>query len=180
MLCGVSLRNYSYNLTKVALFVSISFLSMRAGAFDSQDMPGDLDYTAVMTNTVFSNPDVERNIVYCHDMDGDGVDEIIVGTEIGTVYVIDPVDGSTIMNVTLPYRGIERFVAGNVDDDPEDVIDITDLVYLVDHMFNLGPAPPCRYEANVDGDSLNMVNIADLVYLVDYMFTGGPPPVACP
>ena len=32
---------------------------------------------------------------------------------------------------------------GNVDFDPSDVIDISDLVYLVDYMFNQGPAPLC-------------------------------------
>jgi PKD repeat protein len=71
-------------------------------------------------------------------------------------------------------------IAGNVDDDAGDVIDIADLVYLVDYMFDFGPAPLCLYEANIDGDSLNMINISDLVYLVDYMFTGGPEPVPCP
>jgi hypothetical protein len=70
---------------------------------------------------------------------------------------------------------------GNVNNLPGDVIDISDLVYLVDYMFTGGPAPTCGAEANVNGlgpdDGLD---ISDLVYLVDYMFTGGPPPAACP
>ena len=69
-------------------------------------------------------------------------------------------------------------IRGNVDYDPGDVIDISDLVYLVDYMFNGGPAPPCLEEADVDGSG--GIDISDLVFLVDYMFAGGPPPVACP
>ena len=69
-------------------------------------------------------------------------------------------------------------IRGNVDYDLGDVIDISDLVYLVDYMFTGGPTPECLDEADVDasGD----IDISDLVYLVDYMFNGGPPPVACP
>ena len=72
-------------------------------------------------------------------------------------------------------------IRGNVDYDPDDAIDIGDLVYLVDFMFTAGPPPPCWAEANVDGllDD-DAIDISDLVYLIDYMFTGGPPPVACP
>ena len=77
---------------------------------------------------------------------------------------------------------------GNVDNDTLDVIDISDLVYLVDYMFTGGPAPECWEEANVDGsapatppdDGPDDVDISDLVYLVDYMFTGGPAPLGCP
>ncbi len=43
-------------------------------------------------------------------------------------------------------------IRGNVDYDIGDAIDISDLVYLVDYMFNQGPAPLCWPEANVDGN----------------------------
>ena len=75
---------------------------------------------------------------------------------------------------------------GNIDMDPLDQIDISDLVYLVDYMFTGGPAPPCWPEANVDcSDDGNGVegpediDISDLVYLVDYMFNQGPTPCRC-
>ena len=71
-------------------------------------------------------------------------------------------------------------IRGNVDYDPGDVIDISDLVYLVDFMFNSGPVPPCCEESDIDGSGGSTIDIADLVHLVDYMFTGGPPPEACP
>ncbi len=69
---------------------------------------------------------------------------------------------------------------GNVDFDPGDVIDISDLVYLVDYMFTGGPVPPCWEEADIDGSGGDVIDITDLVYLVDYMFDGGPPPADCP
>jgi hypothetical protein len=69
-------------------------------------------------------------------------------------------------------------IRGNVDYDPGDAIDISDLVYLVDYMFTGGPPPPCAEEADMNADLAQ--DISDLVYLVDYMFTGGPPPLACP
>ena len=77
-------------------------------------------------------------------------------------------------------------IRGNVDYDPGDVIDISDLVHMVDYMFNGGPQPVCWEEANVDGsgdgppDGPEDIDISDLVHLVDYMFNGGPAPVACP
>ncbi len=57
-------------------------------------------------------------------------------------------------------------------------MDIADLVYLVNYMFQGGPAPVCDTEADVDGST--GLDIADLVYMVNYMFQGGPAPVACP
>ena len=57
--------------------------------------------------------------------------------------------------------------------------DISDLVYLVDWMFNGGPPPPVLLQADVDGSG-GIIDIADLVYLADFMFTGGPAPVCGP
>ena len=75
---------------------------------------------------------------------------------------------------------------GNIDGDPDDHVDISDLIYLADWMFSdygsddddHGPPPPCLDEADVDGSGSN--DISDLVYLVDFMFNGGPPPAPCP
>ncbi len=67
---------------------------------------------------------------------------------------------------------------GNVNGDSEDVVDITDLIYLVDYSFGTGPAPACDEEADVNGDGA--VDIGDVIYLVDYSFGSGPAPVACP
>ncbi|MFH1686882.1 MAG: lectin like domain-containing protein [bacterium] len=68
---------------------------------------------------------------------------------------------------------------GNVDGDAEDNIDIADLVYLVNYMFNGGATPPCMKEANIDGDVFGQIEITDLIMLVNYMFNGGPEPAVC-
>jgi gingipain R len=64
-------------------------------------------------------------------------------------------------------------ICGDIDDSGAD-IDIADLTYLVDHMFNEGPEPPVAAAANIDG--IPGLDIGDLVHLVDYMFTSGPAP----
>lgn len=78
-------------------------------------------------------------------------------------------------------------IRGNIDGDPADQIDISDLVTLVDYMYTGGPEPPCWSEGNIDGsdsgdgvDGPEDIDISDLVYLIDYMFTDGPGPPPCP
>lgn len=67
---------------------------------------------------------------------------------------------------------------GNIDWDVGGSTDVADLTFLVDYLFNGGPAPPCAGEADLNGDS--GTDVADLTYLVDYLFRGGSPPVECP
>ena len=69
-------------------------------------------------------------------------------------------------------------IRGNADGDPNDQINIGDLVYMVMYMFDGGPPPACMSEADFADDGL--VDIQDLMTLVQYMFQGGPPPPPCP
>ncbi len=66
---------------------------------------------------------------------------------------------------------------GNVDGSPDDAIDIGDLVFLVNYMFNDGAIPVCAEEADIDGNGAQ--DIGDLVTLVNYMFNDGPSPASC-
>jgi len=69
---------------------------------------------------------------------------------------------------------------GDIDhSDGSDPINITDIVWMINYMFQGGPGPICLEEANVNGDNIVM-DVADLIYLVDYMFRYGPPPPPCP
>ncbi|MDH3892805.1 MAG: hypothetical protein OEV49_17215 [candidate division Zixibacteria bacterium] len=77
-------------------------------------------------------------------------------------------------------------IRGNVDNDQDDLIDITDVVYLVDYMFQGGPAPLCLKEADIDGSTTldpsgetPEIAIGDLIHLVDFLFAGGRLPVPC-
>lgn len=70
---------------------------------------------------------------------------------------------------------------GNADGDPEDVVNIVDLNYVVTYLFGPpDPPPPCFDEGDVNADGA--INIIDLTYLVDYLFgiPPGSPPAACP
>ena len=87
-------------------------------------------------------------------------------------YEPDVVDGS----LTGRSCCVDR--RGNVNGDPEDQIDITDVLHLVNFMFNDGPDPGCWLEADLDAST--EVDISDLIYLVNYMFNGSYPPLMCP
>ena len=80
-----------------------------------------------------------------------------------------------------PYMGCCIGVTGNINGDVDDLLDISDRLYMVDYFFEdpAGPAPVCWEEADVDGSG--SVDISDLLYLVDYFFAepGGPPPLIC-
>jgi len=66
---------------------------------------------------------------------------------------------------------------GNVDGDPNDETNVSDLTYLVAYLFQAGPTLPCDEEGDVDDSE--KVNVSDLTYLVAYLFQGGPPPLPC-
>ncbi|MDZ4723137.1 MAG: hypothetical protein SGI97_04440 [candidate division Zixibacteria bacterium] len=60
--------------------------------------------------------------------------------------------------------------AGNVDCDPEDVIDISDLTYMIDNLF-ISLVPFCCDEAgNADDDPNGDVDISDLTRMIDHLF----------
>jgi len=73
---------------------------------------------------------------------------------------------------------------GNANGDATDQVNVSDVTYLVEHLFGvpLGPAPTCQSEANANGDPAEMVNISDITYLVDFLFgiPLGPVPPVCP
>jgi hypothetical protein len=66
------------------------------------------------------------------------------------------------------------YVPGDVDWDGE--VAIGDLVWLVEYMFQSGPAPPIMEACDLNGDCIKP-DISDLVYLVEYMFDGGDSPL---
>jgi M6 family metalloprotease-like protein len=73
--------------------------------------------------------------------------------------------------------GCCRNNTGNVDGDPDDIVDISDLSIMVDYLFNSGTLSSCAEENDVDKSG--SVDIADLSTLVDFLFFSGSLP-ACP
>ncbi len=68
---------------------------------------------------------------------------------------------------------------GNVDNDPTDDVNISDLTLLVSILFQGAAPPACEGEANVDAGVDGSYNISDVTYLVGYLFQGGPEPRPC-
>jgi hypothetical protein len=73
--------------------------------------------------------------------------------------------------LTIKYVQFE-FLRGDVNHD--EIVDVTDVVYLINHLFIGGP-PPYPY-ASGDATCDAVVNAADVVYLINFLFIGGPPP----
>jgi hypothetical protein len=70
-------------------------------------------------------------------------------------------------------------LTGNVDNDPEDFIDIGDLTALIDYLFISGRQIECIAEANIDGSTDNVVDIGDITRLIDYLFIENQLPAPC-
>jgi hypothetical protein len=114
------------------------------------------------------------------------VGSLILGSTIGQTVA----GQSTIGDLTLNSGFQQNFeteselccnppIRGNIDYDVAEIIDISDLMYLIDFMFLSGPAPVCFEEADVNASGTEPLDISDLVWLIDYMFIGGPPPFPC-
>lgn len=69
---------------------------------------------------------------------------------------------------------------GNVDGDPNDLMSIVDLNFMINRLFRGGPLPPCPQEANVNSSPDELMTILDLNFLINRFFRGGPLPGPCP
>jgi hypothetical protein len=63
------------------------------------------------------------------------------------------------------------------DADGNSIINISDAVFLINHIFGGGAAPNPLCHGDADGSSI--VNISDAVFLMNYIFGGGQAP-HCP
>ena len=65
------------------------------------------------------------------------------------------------------------------DLDYDAIICVVDLVYMVDFLFNYGPAPKPELVVG-DLNCNHAVNVVDLTYFVEYLFFNGPIPCGNP
>jgi hypothetical protein len=69
-------------------------------------------------------------------------------------------------------------MSGNIDGDPDGLVDIGDLTALITYLYvPPNSAPPCMPEANIDGDIGGLVDIGDLTALISYLYV---PPNSAP
>jgi len=71
-------------------------------------------------------------------------------------------------------------ITGNIDGDPDDMIDISDVTALIDYLFLTFTPPECMEEANVNGTPDATVDVSDLMALIGYLFLSFAPPSPCP
>jgi hypothetical protein len=88
-------------------------------------------------------------------------------------------EGWYLDDIVVDQAGCCRDIAGNVDGDAEELIDIGDLTRLIDYLYISNIEPECLSEANVDGDTDGLVDIGDLTALIDYLYISTAPPAAC-
>ncbi|UCC44421.1 MAG: PKD domain-containing protein [Candidatus Zixiibacteriota bacterium] len=81
------------------------------------------------------------------------------------------------VDATITYVTCCVGATGNVDGDPDDMVDIGDLTRLIDYMFISFDALDCREEANVNG--IGGVDMGDLTKLIDYLFISYVPLAEC-
>ena len=90
-----------------------------------------------------------------------------------------PVDDGTVVVVPLSRASCCAGLTGNVDCDPNVLVDIADLSVLIDHMF-VGLSPLCcGDEANIDRDPEGIIDISDLSLLIDFLYINFAPLSAC-
>ncbi len=84
-----------------------------------------------------------------------------------------------IVNGSISIGGCCVGIRGNLNGDPLESIDISDLVLLVDYVFAAYTNPVCPEEDDVNGSG--ELDISDLVHLVDFIFGDpqGPAPASC-
>jgi len=83
------------------------------------------------------------------------------------------------LNEHVRPTGCCKGLTGNVDDDPDDIIDLGDLTSLIDYLFISFTPPACIEEANIDGDTQGTIDLGDLTGLIDYLFISFEEPAPC-
>jgi hypothetical protein len=69
--------------------------------------------------------------------------------------------------------------SGNVDYDPDNFKEISDILMLARYSLLGGAVPPCLAEANTDGDPDCFTDISDILKLARYSLLGGEAPAFC-
>ncbi len=73
-----------------------------------------------------------------------------------------------------------RDMAGNIDGDPAERVDLSDLSALVSYLVMPGVELSCTAEANLNGDSTGRVDLSDLSLMIGYLVGTGSSLSYCP
>jgi len=129
------------------------------------------------TYTIFVNGGVGGSAVETHAVPNANA-PLTIGEAEGAGFVHGRLDEVRIYNRALSEAEIESLYCGRSyiprDANGDGVIDISDVVFLLNYLFQNGPAPNPLPAGDANCDCV--VDIGDVVYLLNYLFNGGPSP----
>ena len=138
----------------------------------------------VFGNTVFN---WEDSTFYGGDAFGNiSVNPLFCDTTVGNYYLGEDSPCAAVNNSSGSTIGVYDVgcgccvgIRGNIDGDPDDQINISDLVAFVNCIF-LDCFDACVEEQDLNASGgATPIDISDLVYFVVYMFENGPEPLPC-
>jgi hypothetical protein len=84
----------------------------------------------------------------------------------------DSTDTGTVEITVVPYNVAPSTMPGDVNGDGN--VDVSDIVFILNYMFQGGPPPNPPAAGDVNGDCF--IGLSDLIWLINYLYRGGPPP----
>jgi hypothetical protein len=161
--------NVSVNRTISATFaVNVHTVTASAGPHGTITPGGSVPVNCGLNQSFTMHPSTNYHVA----------DVLVDGISVGAVI------SHTINNVTKDYTINARFaccngLTGNVDCDPLDGCDISDLSALIDNLYISLTPLCCREEANIDASPDGNADISDLSALIDYLYISMTPSAAC-
>ena len=76
----------------------------------------------------------------------------------------------------ITYQEVVAFPYIRADCNDDSIVNIADGIWILNELFQGGPASPCSAACDANDDSL--VDAADATYIFNYRFLGGAPPSA--
>lgn len=128
--------------------------------------------------TIKYGPDGSQRWVKRYDGPGNGNDDAcaIAADDSENAYVTGGSVGSGSGYDYATIKYIRVSVCGDVNGDEK--VDVGDMVYLLNYLYQGGPPPPDPWTADLNGCD-GIINVGDVVYLSNYLYSGGDPPDCC-
>ncbi len=84
----------------------------------------------------------------------------------------DSTDTGVVEITVLPYDVLPSGMPGDVTGDT--LVEVADVVFLLNYLFQGGPPPNPPAAGDVNGDCF--IGLSDLIWLINYLYRFGPPP----
>jgi hypothetical protein len=110
---------------------------------------------------------------------------VVTAFDHGTLLSTAPIDESSIQDGVVfvsPAAGPGYCcvgLAGDIDNDPNHVVDIGDLTRLIDYLYISRDPLACPGEGNLDGSPDGVVDIGDLTRLIGFLYLNAISPEVC-